>query len=310
MKEILTAVMFTMCGFTSLNLVANEAKKPYVIQRGDKTFVVNDMPKFTKSSPIENSFVYIAGEYIDPPYVVSISNLAIYINERIVNDYAPLVRTPSSPPLIPEERPVLPEGISKETDMYDERVRGFVRDMYFYLQGEKEFNTEEKTEAMLSIYQSLPNIKNVERDMRNPVYLNLTYQDGKTVRVRIQSFTRRPAYTLENVGSNVDSEYESWVRRLQTGEVIKFVRTGGGYSSARSEDGDGGALILLDLARKVEHGDEKAREALINAFKLGESVPDFHPNWIERLANNTNLETRATKILEAKREREKQEEKK
>ena len=34
---------------------------------------------------------------------------------------------------------------------------------------------------------------------------------------------------------------------------------------------------------------------------------ELHPDWIERLANNKNLETRATAINEAKREREKQE---
>jgi len=33
----------------------------------------------------------------------------------------------------------------------------------------------------------------------------------------------------------------------------------------------------------------------------------IYPDWIERLANNTSLETRATAILEAKRERKRQE---
>jgi len=42
-------------------------------------------------------------------------------------------------------------------------------------------------------------------------------------------------------------------------------------------------------------------------MRLENSLSTLHPEWIERLANNTSLETRATAIFEAKRERERQE---
>ena len=72
-------------------------------------------------------------------------------------------------------------------------------------------------------------------------------------------------------------------------------------------DGDGGALALVEKARKAAQGDEQAQEELIKEMGLENHLSKLNPDWIERLANNTNLETRATKILEAKRLRERQE---
>ena len=301
MTTMRTAATAAISGFICFNLLADENENKCFVQRGDKTFIVNNTPQHTTSEPVHNSFVYIAGEYVEPPYIVSVSNLAVCINGRIVNDYASDVFIPSPRPVIPKERPVLPEEINKDTDMYNESYRSYIRQMYLFLQGEEEFNVEKKAETMVSIYQSLPNIKTVERDLKNPAYLSLTFQDGKTVNTSVQSPSRKPVYNLDNVGMAVDREYENWVKNLQDGIFVKFFYEGGGSrSSGAIYDGDGGALSFVTLAKKAEQGDEKAREELINAFKLGTSVPDFHPDWIKRLANNANLEARATAIREAK----------
>jgi hypothetical protein len=242
MKAI-TATL-AMCGFTCLNLIAGEIRKPYVIQRGDETLVVSNMPAFTVSDPITNSFVYFSGEYISPPYSVSVSNLAVCLNGRVIRNYELGIK----------KTPVMSAG-------------GLA--------------------ARTNGYMTVP-----------------AEHGGGTFPV---TFSRRAGITTENVGESIDSSCRSWVKVLERGGVLKFFKEEGGYSRSGGGDDDGGGLAFVELARKAERGDEKARAELINAFKLGGSIPDFRPGWIQRLAGNTDLEARATRILEAKRQREQHE---
>ena len=308
MKTMRITATMAISGFICLNLLADETESEFLVQRGEKTFIVNSKPQHTVSEPIHNSFVYIAGEYIEPPYIVSVSNLAVCINHRVVNDFASIVFIPSPRPAIPRERPVLSESINRETSINDEHLRKYVQQMLLFLQGENKFDIDQKAEALISIYQSLPNIKAVERDSKVPTCLQLTFQDGTTIGTHFQSLPRKPAYNLNNVGMAVDRDYENWVQNLQAGEVIKFFHEGGGSrSSQRISDGDGGALAIVELARKAKSGEEHAKQQLIVTMGVKDSLSTLHPDWIERLANNTNLEVRATRILEVKRERERKE---
>jgi len=304
MKKTVTVATLAIYGVTGLTLMADDVKQPYVIQRWGESFEVSKMPAFKESAPISNSFVYFAGEYVEPPYIVSVSNLAVCINGRIAKDFTSDVWIPKPPP---KTHPAFPQGINKETSMYYEPVQAYLDDTCDYFLKTRKLGPEQTINEMLLVFQSLPNVKNVEQDAQRPALFHITYNDGTTMSRNILPFTRTPGCKLETVGRYVDSECERWIYALQQEVIIKFIKEGGERESYAVGNGDGEALAYIELARKVKRGDEKAREELINAFKLGESVPDFHPDWIERLANNTKLEARATQILEAKREREKQE---
>jgi len=213
MKKMLTVVTLAICGLLGFGLAEDNTKKPYVIQRGEEALEIIDMPKSTVSDPITNSFVYIDGEYIDLPYIVSVSNLAVCINGRIVTNYEPWVK-------------------------------------------------------------------------------------------KRESYPRRTGITPENVARSVDSEYQSLVNNLIKGVTFHFYK--GGQLNSGMDDGSG-ALARMNLARKAIKGDNQAKQALIQEMRLENSLSTVHPDWIERLANNTKLEARATKILEAKREHERKE---
>ena len=211
MKKMLTTAL---AGFITMNLLADEAKQPYIINWGEQIMEVHDMPAPMVSKPISNSFVYVDGEYVEPPYIVSISNLAVCINGRIVNNPEPWVRP---------------------------------REWY--------------------------------------------------------GIGRRIGRTPENVGEDVTWTYEYYVRSLQKG-TISHIAGGFPRIGMAQSDGDGGGLGIVQMARKAMLGDEQAKQALIGSMGLVSSLEFVHPDWIERLANNTNLEIRATAIIEAKREKE------
>ena len=217
-----TLAMCAICMLFGLCLTADEIKQPYIIQRGEEIIEVHNMPTFTESEPVNNSFVYVDGEYIAPPYIVSVSNLAVLINGVIIQNDEPKVR---------------------------------------------------KRESYMGSIGGMP--------------------------------TGRVGATPENVGRSLDRAAKSYVDGLQ-GTVTHFAN-GGILRGSLLYDGDGGALALVEKARKAMQGDEQAKQALIGDMGLQNHQTILHPDWIERLATNTNLETRATAILEAKRERERQE---
>jgi len=201
--------------------MADEVKQPYVIQRRDEviTITADLMPKFTTSEPINKSFLYINGEYIEPPYIVSVSNLAVLINGIIVQDYEPYVHNPE-------------------------------------------------------------------------------YYIGKPARVG--------RVTPQTVARSLDESAKDYADGLQSG-IVQKLANGGRVGSALLYDGDGGALALVEKARKAKQGDEQAKQQLMNELGLTTRQHVLRPDWIERLATNANLETRATTILETKREREQKE---
>jgi len=207
MKKMVTCAT---CLCIGLNLLADDIKQPYLIQRDNEILVIVEMPKSTLSDPISNSFVYVNGEYIVSPYIVSVSNLAVCINGRVIWDYEPRVK-------------------------------------------------------------------------------------------KIEDYLGRVGTTPETVANVVDGHYQSLVRRLTRGGTFQYYW--GGERSSGMDDGSG-ALKLIELAGKATKGDEQAKQTLIKEMRLENSLSHVHPDWIERLANNTNLETRATAILEEKRERE------
>jgi len=209
-KTISVACFLTIAA----GVTRGENKPPYLIHRDGEILAVSNRPAFTVSEPITNSFVYIDGEYVDPPYVVSTSNLAVYINGRTITDYEPWVH-------------------------------------------------------------------------------------------KREWYSRRVGITPESVAHSVDSEYKSLVELVKSGGVLKFYW--GGQSISGTRDSDGGASVFIELARKAEKGDEQARRALIKEMGLENSLSKVHPDWIQRLAGNTNLEVRATRILEAKRQRDQHE---
>jgi hypothetical protein len=210
-----TVATLAVCGFTCLNLAADDMKKPYVIRRGDDILVVSNMPTFTVSDPITNSFVYIDGEYVVPPYIVSVSNLAVCINGYVVQDCEPMVHARSH-------------------------------------------------------------------------------------------YSRRIGVTPESVGKSVDDSFESYTGMLRDGTAV-YLKNGSLRRGYAIRDGDGGALAHVERAKKAMQGNEIARAELINEMRLDGTLPKVRPDWIQRLAGNTNLEVRATRILEAKRQRDQHE---
>lgn len=209
------AIIFGIYVLSCIRGMTDETRGNYIIQNGNKGLVVSNMPVAKVSEPITNSFVYIDGEYIPSPYIVSISNLAVCINGKVVRDFEPWV-------------------------------------------------------------------------------------------AKRESYSRRVGITPETVARSVNYTYESYVKRLNHGISPKIIQ-GFELKSTGVYNDDGGAFALVEKARKAIRGDEQSKRELIEEMGFANSMSKVRPDWIQRLANNTNLEIRATRILEAKRLKEQKE---
>lgn len=229
-----TIVILSILGFVfTPSLFSEDVRKPYGFYQKGELLIVSNIPVFTASAPITNGFLYVDGEYISAPYVVSVSNLAVCVNGRVLCDYSTLIRKKKASPV------------------------GYVTS------------------------QSEPSVI-------------------KTVGVR------QGGITLDNVGKHIDSASKALTNALCIGSA-KFYVNGFPCRSYLAHEGDGGAATLIEKARKARNGDEQAKRELIEEMGLENSLSKVRPDWIQRLANNTNLEIRATRILEAKRLKEQKE---
>ena len=177
MKKMLTTA--TLVGFTSLTLLADEANQPYIIQRDDEVIEILEMPMFTVSEPISNSFLYINGEYIEPPYIVSVSNLTVLINGIMVKNFEPSVHS-------------------------------------------------------------------------------WEWWENRGGRIGL---------TPDRVRESVDSLAEDFVEGFKLG-IVQHLANGGRLSSSMLRGGDGGALSIIERARKALKGDEQAKKQFAREMGL------------------------------------------
>jgi hypothetical protein len=256
---------------------------------------------FMRSEPIDKSFVFYDGEYLEPPYVVSRSNLAVCVNGRVVADFSSRVQPALQPP---QERPALPPTITGNSTLKDEELRKYVGAMSRWFSQEQDYET--KAAEMMTALKALPCLKEVRREKKPYDSAVMTFQDGTTERIGLvlPRPGRKSSYTAENIGTYVDDACESYARRLRSGIVSSIFRRVERLSYRISDD-DAPAQIL-DVALSTELSDKEKASLLAKEMQLDIDPADGHPDFVRKLAANKPFEARVKKLVEAKERRKKE----
>ena len=175
---------------------------------------------FTNSQPISNGFVFVEGQYVDAPYVVSRKNLAIYINDQFIANYAPLVTEIPKPE---DMRPTLPADITKDTTLYDKSLKAYMTRMGTYLSSH--YGRSELADEMEKIFRNLPCVKEVKRNPDKTSAM-VTYTDGHTINENLIPFTRKPVITPTNAVEYVSKICRDYAERLEKGDFYSFSHKG------------------------------------------------------------------------------------
>jgi PKD repeat protein len=115
-----------------------------------------------KAGPINRGFVFIDGEYIEPPYTVKRKGMTVYLNDiQIMQEQKVLTKEDF---LLPKKEPGIPSELKKEDDIdkmysytYENTRHAYISaQRYYYLMN---YSYDVAIQKSIKYYESLPNIK-------------------------------------------------------------------------------------------------------------------------------------------------------
>lgn len=220
----------------------------------------------TSSAPVHTGFVFIDGEYIDAPYVVTRKGLALAINGRIIQPPSGVSRTATTVPTSLPTDPAVPPDIDRETSKYNPFLRDYLVAKFAYIRSR--YSGQEQRRLLREAYAALPCVEQSQLDPQNPEVLLVTWSDGKADRVLLVSPKRMPAkLDRESVLHRLEAQRSMYEDRLRKGDYYFFFIAGGELTGPAS----GAAMILPQLVPILCSNDtieEKVQKAQAMEIKL------------------------------------------
>lgn len=214
---------------------------------------------------VSNGLVFIEGEFLPPPYVVSRVKNAIYINGRHIESPAPwpsekqIMDKPSAPP--PKDLPV-PSEITEQTSKYDSAFIKYIYEKRRFLF--EVYGKEKGMGMMVEAYKSLPCIKDAEREV-NSNSIIVTWKSGKVDHVcQVPPQRSQDNGTPEQAAKMFDDICEIYYRGLEFNDYFMF---GSAYTTG-TQDGYGRFLVPIAKALRTEKDEEAFVAVMTNKFPM------------------------------------------
>ena len=214
---------------------------------------------------VSNGLVFVEGEFLPPPYVVSRVRNAIYINGRYIEASAPWPseKKAEDTPLVPIFiNPIFPSAITEKTSKYDSVFIQYIHEKRCFLF--KTYGTEKGIEMMVDIYKSLPCIKDAKREVTSNSII-ITWKSG-----RVDHVTQVPPQRSQNNGTPeqaakmFDGICDIYSKGLEFNDYFIF---GSAYTTG-TQDGFGRFLVPLAKALRTEKDEEAFVTVMTNKFPM------------------------------------------
>jgi hypothetical protein len=226
-----------------------------------------------RGSAINRSFLFIGGEYIEPPYVVERRGLSVYINDRLVKpgpEWPPFDwRVDEDPGEPPPDLPPLrsPPGVDPRNGYWARKLRYLVQ----------HFDQAAAEQKMVETYRKSPFVRDVRpRGDRSSIWV-VVFKDGRESNVSLGSGrTSWQNPSDEEYLAEAQRQKTRWEEKLAWGTCI-FKSEGGGYMGPRRNL----AVQMLEILVSDESPDAKvARLTEASAARgeegfLGKAVEQF-----------------------------------
>lgn len=245
---------------------------------------------FASSQPISNGFVFVEGQYIEAPYVVSRKDLAIYINDKLIANYAPLV---SKVPRPENKLPSLPIDITTNSTPYDKNVVDYLVQARTYLSSH--YKRDEIADEMEKLYRALPCVKAVRRNS-DKTSATVTYTDGNTINENLIPLTRKPAITPENAVEYVSRQCRNYVGRLQDGVVYSFSAKGSRKHSFGANTAKGVLPGVVKVLRSSQDDETKAKQ-LADMLGMAPIPKEQASAFVNNFSPSTQLDERVETLI-------------
>ena len=272
--------------FVSLFMVASTTS-----QCQDTATEVKDMKFEQRTWPaVSNGLVFIEGEFIPPPYVVSRLRNTIFINGRYMDASSQWPASKLVDVIPPAPSPMdstMPLEITEKTSKYDDVFIKYISEKRRYL---FENCGEEKGMAMMvDVYKSMPCVKAAERDTNDPTTIIVTWKEGYVTHVG-QVPRKRPQdkTTPEQAAKIFDGLAEGFVNTLkndgyyiwgnamvmgaQSGHEIVLRPIANALSSARDE-----AQFMSIIKTNMPSGVAFSEKAFRSFYQHKDKLPQWEP---------------------------------
>ncbi len=276
MKKILIISLFLYLGFFFGGQCLGASKK-------------DDVSAFTTSHPISNGFVFIEGQYIEAPYVVSRKGLTACVNDRVIADYAPLIKGMLSvPKKFKYDRPVIPPDLSTNAGPNDPGFKDYMSKLQSHLIS---IESKNLADEMVKDLKGLPCVEDVV-PLSNHGVVAITFKNGEVENARLVPFGRKPAITPDTVVEHVSRACQNYVERLEKGDFYSFSNGGSRIHTFSAGTAKKAMPNIVKVLRSSQDDEEKAEE-LASMLGMSEIPKEQTHTFIQNIAPSKQLDERA-----------------
>lgn len=253
--------------FLNASLIAGTANE--ADERGVEQF--KSMKNHTLE-PVNSGFVFVNGKYINSPYMIKVEKVLIpephntylrggvmYLNNLILSNHL----TRKYHEYKGDVDPAIPEGINKNTSIYDIKINDYFRQKIAYVQ--RRHSREEEAKILANVYKSLPNIKRTR--FIDSKTLEIETYNGDIINCSLLSSRRKPLSFPQFYEQTIDLA-DRYASILKNGGALFFTAKSGQLSVT----GSNGALALVSALNSGKTPEER----IAYAHKLG--FGHFHPD--------------------------------
>jgi len=250
-----------------------------------------DLSPGTKDWPaVSNGLVFVEGEFLPPPYVVSRIGNGIYINGRHIE--SPLPWSPLKPKPAQTAtntvNPTIPEAITKLTTQFDSEFINYINAKKAFLLSKHD--KHEVLEMLIKAYKELPCIADAYHEPNTESTIILVWQNGRKEGVNEFPPTRKPVdITPDQAVKLLDGVCEIYAEGLKATNYFMFgsaKRRGTQKSFARTLEPLANALRsakdeadFLSMMKTNQPPGGMSEKALRSFYKYKDEVPE----WERRL---------------------------
>jgi hypothetical protein len=228
---------------------------------------VQDMKLEQRTWPaLSNGLVFVGGEFIPPPYVVSRVKNAIYINGKHVGtpggwpnvQIQESVNSDAAKPIDPK----IPSGITEKTTKYDDVYIRYIYEKRLYLFAVH--GQQKGIDMMVDVYKSLPCIKDAKRAIDSNSII-VTWLSGELDRVtQVRPQRSQDNVTPEKAAKVFDDICEIYYGGLELNDYFLF----GTVHRRGTQDGYGQFLVPIAEALKTAKDEEAFISVMTNKFPM------------------------------------------
>lgn len=244
---------------------------------------------------INDGFVFVGGQYLDAPYIVTRKGLAILINDKIVEPPTswPPLEMPSG-----DFDPAIPNEINKQTSFRDETFNDYIREKITYVQ--KHYTPEEESRIMEQLYRGLPFVKEAKIDEKYPDILHITTFKGETYPIGLKPPRREIKYDRESTLRRVESLQKYFKEWLERGDCLIFSK------GSRVHIGAGEVIEQLPKLLKISRSPKLTKEKFKAAQEANLSYinEESFPDMVTNFSASPQLEKRLNELTEKAQQKE------